>query len=160
MAGPSASSIVLDTNSNAAPQLWDDTLDEYAYAGGAVYDTGNKVAELFARQAPIVPYNIGAYAIGGTAKSSAGTFFGAYGQYNGTVNGWIMVFNATSAPTTGTVPIAATAVGPNAGPDVNWYISVGKPYTCSTGIYIALSTTGGTFTASAVTAITGTVEYL
>jgi hypothetical protein len=150
----------LDTGGNAAPQGWDDVLLQFFYLAGAVYDSGNNVGELFARPAPISPFKVGAYAVGATAKSGAGTFFGASGQYNGSANGWIMVFDAVSAPSTGTVPLYATAVGPASGPDVNWFISPGKPCKFATGLYVALSTTGGTFTASAVAALTGTVEYL
>lgn len=160
MAGPSASTIVFDTAGNAAPQFWDDVLDEYAYAAGSVYDSGNKVGELFARQAPIVPYGIGAYAAHATVKSSAGTFFGAYGQYKGSVNAWIMIFDASSAPTTGATPLAAIAVAPIGAIDNNWSMQPGKPYTFSTGLYVALSSTGGTFTASSNTDLTGTIEYL
>lgn len=150
--------IVVDAGGNAAPQAFDANANSYFYLGGDSIRT-----EAFYRQAPIVPFNLGAYTTGGLVKSGAGgTFFGAYGQYNGSANAWIMVFDANGAPSTGTKPLASTAVGPitPSGPDVNWFIAPGKPYTFTTGLYIALSTTGGTFTSSGSSNLTGTVEFI
>lgn len=159
MSGQS-SNIVRDAATNAAPQFYDPNVDAYSYLHG---DSTASLGEAFFRQASIVPFKFGNYTSAAVVKASAGTFFGAYGCYKGTVAVWIMVFDAASAPAANAVPLAMTSLPPGngvAGPDVNWSISPGKPYTCSTGIYVALSSTGGVFTSLGNTDMTGTVEFI
>lgn len=150
--------IVRDAGNSAAPQAFDATANTYFYLGG-----DSVRLEGFFRQAPIVPFALGAYTNSAQVKSAAGTYFGASGQYKGAVVAWIMVFDSNGAPSTGATPLDSTSVPPGngtSGPDVNWSMSPGKPYTCSNGIYIALSSTGGTFTALGNTDLTGKVEYV
>ena len=150
--------IVRDAGTNAAPQAFDSVANTYFYLGG-----DSNTTDAFFRQAPIVPFKFGNYTSSAVVKATAGTFFGAFGCYKGTVPAWIMVFDAASAPAANAVPLAMSSVPPGngvTGPDVNWSMSPGKPYTCSVGIYVALSSTGAVFTALGNNDLTGTVEFI
>ena len=158
MPSPNGSPVVADINAVPAPQFWDNVAQAYAY----LYGDATR-GEHFTRQAPIVPYHSAGYEIGHQIKTSAGTFFGVSGGYKSTVNvAWIMVFDSNGVPTTGAFPLTVTSVGPitTGSADLNWFINPGKPYIFNNGLYIALSTTGGAFTASANTDLFMTVEYV
>lgn len=86
-------------------------------------------------------------------KASAGNLYG-FNVVSGASAGYILVYNATSAPADGTVtPIKCLPIAANTGIDVNMR---GQPTYFSTGIVIAFSTTGCfTQTLSATAFISG-----
>jgi hypothetical protein len=49
---------------------------------------------------------------------------------------------------TNTNLLIATSVPSRSAADVNWVLSPGRPYILNNGLYIAISTTGGVFTAT------------
>lgn len=156
MPTPSGSATVKDSGAIPAPQFWDNAAAAYQYLQGT-----NFTGELFATPAPITPAKSTGYVASQTVKTSGGIFFGANGCYKGSVAAWIMMFDAAAAPATGAVPFASVPVGPTSGGvDNPWFYQPARPYWLTAGLVIALSTTGGTFTASANTDITITTEYI
>jgi hypothetical protein len=156
MPSPGGSATVKDSGGIPSPQFWDSVAGAYSYLYG---DTAS--GTLYTSGPHIVPANSGGYKANQLVKSSAGIFFGVYGQYKGASNIWVMVFDAAGTPSNGSTPLASTAVPISSGGlDVNWFISAGVPYKFSNGLYISISSTGGTFTQSVSTDISFTTEYL
>jgi hypothetical protein len=149
MATPTSTALLVDPNGNPIPQVWDPILSAwYAFATINTFAIGGAAGNALG-------YHFGAQALG-----AAGWFKGGLGAYKGAVAAWIMVFNSTTAPGNGTVPLYSTPVGPaTGGVDQPWSLSPATPRYVSSGIWVAISTTGGQFTATANTDMTGTVEF-
>jgi len=89
------------------------------------------------------------------AKSSAGSLYGV--SVTPTVNGYVMIFNATSAPADGTVsPPRCVAAASNQTTTVSF--RSGPPMALSTGITIVFSSTG-CFTKTASTTAHIVADY-
>lgn len=155
MPTPGGSPTAKDSGGIPSPQFWDNVASAYEYLFGS-----SRTGELFSSGVHIVPANSGGYVAGQAVKTSAGVFFGVYGQYKGASNVWIMVFDSNGAPSNGATPLASTALTSVAITDINWFIATGRPYKFSSGLYVGISSTGGTFTASASTDISFTTEYI
>lgn len=141
MPSPNSVQCVKDSSSLPVGQFWDNKAGAYAY----LYGTG-ATQELYASPAPISGDHSGAYATSRVVKTGSGIFFGFDGQYNGTTAAWVMAFDNTVVPNTGTVPIASAAVSPTGGGvDINFGTNPNKPRNFTTGLVIAISSTGGTF---------------
>jgi hypothetical protein len=94
-------------------------------------------------------------------KAAAGNLYSVYA--NSTVSGYLMVFNATSAPMNGstTAGVAANDMVQCVGPSTNPFLSFnpGPPEVYSVGITAAFSSTGcATLTLSATAFIHGSVQ--
>jgi hypothetical protein len=94
-------------------------------------------------------------------KAAAGNLYSVYA--NSTVSGYLMVFNATSAPMNGstTAGVAANNMVQCVGPSTSPFLSFnpGPPEVYSTGITAAFSSTGcATLTLSATAFIHGSVQ--
>jgi hypothetical protein len=137
--------LVTDVNSLAAPQYFNTITNAYEYVNG---NNGN----LYSIPGPITPYHTQAgtgYEEKNVVKNLPGIFYGLSGTMNNINNPrWIMVFNAISQPTTGTVPLIQVSVvqAVSGQGDTNFSYNPTHPYTMSTGIYIASSSTGGQYT--------------
>ena len=147
MPTPQNSNVLVDASSIPIGQFWDNVGQAFATLYG---DPAR--GEMFTRQASISPVVSNGYVFGFQAKASAGTYFGCYGQYRSTVaEAWIMIFDINGVPAVSAQPtLGGTAVGPKTSGqgDVNWFMAPNKPYIFTNGLYIALSLTGGVFTAS------------
>ena len=151
--------LVTDVNSLPSPQYYNTGTGVYEYVNG---NGGN----LYSISAPITPYHttaVAGYEAAHQVKSSSGQFYAINGTMNNTTNPrWIMVFDSASAPSASAVPLIQIAVVQAvAGQgDTNFGFTPNRPYTLANGLYVASSSTGGTYTASGTADCFYIVEYI
>ena len=151
--------LVTDVNSLPSPQYFNTITNAYEYTNG-------QNGQIYTVPAPITPYHttaVGGYEEKNQVKGSTGTFYGLSGTMNNSTNPrWIMIFNSTVQPTTGTIPIiqvsvVQTVTGQG---DTNFSYTPTHPYSMSLGIYIASSSTGGTYTPAGTNDCFYMVDYV
>lgn len=156
-AGTALASTLRGLNTNAVAYAWDGaTSSALASVPGAIASGAQTLA---VHKAPTTSVNAGIALTATTVaagslvlKASAGNLYGI-NITAGASAGYLMIFNATSAPADGTVtPIFCMAVAANASLAFQW----DTPVVCSAGITAVFSTTGPfTKTISATAFISG-----
>lgn len=95
--------------------------------------------------AGIVPVSSGAAASSLVIKASAGNLFGVYATNTTATNGFLLVFNAASAPADGAVvPLACVSMAGNSTASISY--DGGAPARYGTGIVAVLSSGANCFT--------------